>query len=152
MRTETLQTGGPLVRSFERDAALDQGVIGTELAAENNALFQVRRRTFIQLLPANRLVTAHIGRIGEADFELPFEGQLEEPARPFELPLHEVGEYAMAGQVEEAGLAGRLMNLPGQGLALGGIAREGSREIDQRNPFRGAGRFVQDHDDGVSAG
>ena len=135
----------PLVRPLERDPALDQRVIGAQVTPQHEAFLEVGRGILIQRLAAHGIVAAQAGGIAHAVFQLLFEALLEEEAGEFQLPGHGLGRHAVAGQIEEPGLAAGLMDFPGHRLARRRIGRKGAGEIHDRDVLGRAGRFIDDH-------
>ncbi|MNN14458.1 hypothetical protein D3C81_1275210 [compost metagenome] len=136
---EIRQGGGPLVRAGIEAAGQHARVIGGNLGADIEALFQVGRRAGFQRLGAQRLIAPVAGREALVHGELVGHAQVEEALAGREHIADQHRVDAVVRQVEEAAMRAGIVQLRGHGAARGGVRAAQSGDVDQGQAKRGGG-------------
>ena len=134
--TETWQVLGPAIAAVVRQLGLDVGVLGAEIAGEVERFLEVAGRAVVKLLRQDRIVAAqHAGPLLQVELELALERLLEEAPRRRKGAIDPRLVDPVIADIEEPGVARRLVDLPRRRAACRGTAGERFQQIHYRDEF-----------------
>ena len=137
----------PLIGAVVRDLLLDIGMVRFEVSREIEGLLQVRRRSGIEDLSLHRIIAAPARPFIDTD-RMPAGGwEVKEAPCFHEGALDHALIDPVIRDVEKAGVARRLVDLPGDRRTLRGIGGKAVGQVDHRNVVRRLGRRVGYHRD-----